>query len=130
MTTPAAQTSRLMQATEAAYAAEQANMSLLARREIQLRLQIADLNAARIAQDQQIEADYAKRIGADFLWQGWVDSRLSKLNAELARTLLARERARAKLTLAFGKYQIAGHLYEQARLNTKKLREKRAERNA
>lgn len=121
---------RLMLVTEAAYAAEQGKMSSLHNREAELRAKIADLKSARNSQDKPIEEDYSKRAGVDFLWQRWVERSVSALNAELARTLLEKERCRLKLTREFGKYQMAGHLYKRARIEAQRLAEKRAERDA
>lgn len=128
MTNPVAQMARLMQITESAYAVEQANMTRLNRREAELRQQIADLNAARIGVATPLEEDHAARVGADFLWQKWVDSRVTALNTDLARVLVEKARAHAKLTRAFGKYQVTGHLYEQARIARRKAADKREER--
>ena len=107
--------SRLWQVTEAAYAAEQAKMTRLNLRETQLRQQLSDLAAARKSTNTPMEEDAAARAGADFLWQKWVDSRVTDLNSELARVLVEKSRVHASLTRAFGKFQVTGHLFEQAR---------------
>ncbi len=130
MTQKSDQMSRLMQVTEAAYAAEQSHMTRLIRQEMQIRQQIAALNAARRSQDRSIDQDYAALVGADFRWQRWVDVRVTQLNTTLAKTLVEKDRVRTKLTRAFGKYQIAGHLFEQTKISDRKIAEKRAERNA
>lgn len=107
---------RLLQVTEAAYTAEQAKMTALSQKEGRLRTQIGELNAARYRTQTLPEDDITPRVGADYLWQSWVDSRVSALNTELARTLVEKSRLRVVLKRSFGKHQVAGHYYEQARL--------------
>jgi len=122
--TSVSQIAGLLQITQVAYAAEQANMSRLNRREADLRQQILDLNTGRIGSETPIEQDHAARVGADFLWQKWVDTRVTALNVELARVLVEKSRAHADLTRAFGKYQVTGHLYEEARIARRKALDK------
>lgn len=128
MTGRLTQMARLRQVTEAAFAAQQSNMTRLTRREAQLRQQIIELNAARQGSETPIEDDHAARAGADFLWQRWVDKRISALNAELARVLVEKSRAQQKLAKAFGRFQVTGHLLDQARSDRIIAMDKWAER--
>ncbi len=116
MTQTVRELERLMQVTEAGYAAEQAKMGALRQTEFTVRAQIAALRDQLGSSSGPIEDNPALSVGADLLWETWIDGRISALNSELAQVLVEVEKARATLTRAFGKFQVAAHLYEQSRL--------------
>lgn len=128
MSNRSSEIARLMQITEAAFAAQQANMTRLSRKEDRLRAQIKDLQMARTRRETPLEEDVAARAGADFRWDKWVVGRITSLNTELARVLFEKSRAKSALRLAFGKSQVTGQLYEQARIAQRRDANKRDER--
>lgn len=101
----------LKQATDAAYQAEQAKLSALTRQEAALRQALADLDGmhrdARALSVDQMAAPRA--IGAEMLWQGWVQRRRQQLNVELAGLLVTKAARVAALARAFGRAEtVAG----------------------
>lgn len=119
---------RLMQVTEAAFNAQRAKMMQLTRREDAIRQQIAELTEPRPADPTTLQDDAAARAGADFLFQQWLDRRIVALNQEMAKLRVAKARLHGPLSKAFGKYQITGHLYEEARLAANRKGLERQER--
>ncbi len=52
-------------------------------------------------------------LGADILWQGWMDNQHRSLNMQLANVLARKEVLRHGLKTAFGRAQAAESLYAQ-----------------
>lgn len=121
--------SRLMKVTEAAYSAERAKMMRLTEQETAIREQIALLTEPRPTEPTSLEDDAAARAGAEFLFQQWLDRRIATLNRELAKLRVAKAQLRTPLSKAFGRYQITGHLYEDARLAAIRSQDNRSERD-
>ncbi len=118
----------LARVTDTAFAAEQAQMAALRRREAELRGLIADLDRPRHDPATPIEEDAALRAGAEMTWQLWVDARRSALNVELARVLVAQAEARRTLARAFGRNAAATGIRDDAAIAARTRRAKREER--
>ena len=114
--------------TEAAFAASQARMGALKRREAELRDKIDALGASSRSASQEDGLDPAARAGADLLWQRWVEGRRSKLNVELANTLVAQAQAKDKLAKDFGRHEAAKDLRRQHEVSARADALRRAER--
>ena len=119
----------LAQLADAAFGAGQARMGALRQREADLRGTIAALDAQRRARAESLgDADPALIAGADMLWHGWIDSRRSALNLELARTLAEQAAARAALRLAFGRKQASEALVSRAQAAARLAANRRSDR--
>ncbi len=107
---------RLVQLAEANFAARQARLGALRTKEAALRATLDALHAGRSARARTAggEDDAALRAGADLLWQGWIGTRRSALNAELDRNLATQELARSQLAQAFGRMQVSTELLRNA----------------
>ncbi len=105
----------LTQLTDAAFAAQQAKMGALRQAAQNLRDKLTALDGARKARALSLtEADPALLAGADLLWQSWIEQRRAALNGELSRNLVAQDKARAALALAFGRNQATEALAARA----------------
>jgi len=119
----------LARLADAAFGAEQARMGALRRRESDIRGTIAALDAQRKARAASLsDADPALMAGADMLWHGWIDSRRSALNLELARNLADQAAARAALRRAFGRKQASEELVNRADASARLAAGRRSDR--
>ena len=116
----------LTQLTGVAFAAQQANMGALQQAAQALRDRLAALDGARRARAASLtESDPALQAGADLLWQAWIEQRRAALNAELSRNLVAQDKARIALGLAFGRNQATEKLARQAAQDRIKVKARR-----
>ena len=119
----------LVRIVSAAYAASQARLGALVRREAELRETLAELQGARVRSGGDDGSDPARRAGADLLWQRWVDGRRDMLNRELAQVLAGQARARAALARDFGRDQAIRGLHDRLVAEARTARSRRAERD-
>lgn len=63
-----------------------------------------------------------RQIGADIIWQGWVDRKRRDLQAELARCLVRKNRLMRSVQKAFGRNAAAEKMQAEAKLEDKAAR--------
>lgn len=90
----------------------QTKVAIIRRQEHDLRQQIARLREQRF--DRPVADDPATRAAADVRWQGWIDTRLTALNTELAQIMVQKDREIAVLRRAFGRQQAMRALQDKA----------------
>ncbi len=121
---------RLKQATDAVYQAEQAKMRDILRQEADLRRALGDLDekrhAARALPADQLAAPRA--IGADMLWQSWIQRTRQNLNVKLAQVLVKKAERQAALTRAFGRTEVVANLLMQEKAALRKDAQSRDQR--
>ena len=97
------------------YRKRQAEMQAMRAEENRLKAAIAELQGNRKATAQADHTDYVRRgLGADILWQSWLDARQRELNIEMARLRARREPVEHRLRLAFGRERVAREIAEKA----------------
>jgi hypothetical protein len=101
MRSQAKQLRALSSLTGAALKAKQAEMARMKQQEADIRNRIAALQ--RRPSGEVGDVDPATRVGADALWQIWVDNRRMALTTGLARNLAAQDRLRHELARLFGR---------------------------
>lgn len=105
----------LARLTGMVYRQRQAELQALRAEERRLATAMDALQDNRRATAQADHADPVRQsLGADILWQGWLDARLRELNIEMARLRARREPVETRLRLAFGRDQVAHVLQEKA----------------
>ena len=107
------ETRALAQLTDALYRVELAKLHKLAAEEAALRRALAELEEKRKA-NAALPAPALggmRRIGADTMWQGWVDRKRRELQSELARVLARKNRLMRGVRLAFGRNTAAETLH-------------------
>jgi hypothetical protein len=77
-------------------------------------------NEARIATNESLEL---RAIGADIIWQSWVNRSKRQLNMKLARILAQKEPHLAAVRRAYGKVLVATELLENRKVSQKKTQE-------
>ncbi|MEL6839622.1 MAG: hypothetical protein AAFP85_10040 [Pseudomonadota bacterium] len=119
----------LTQIAGLAFRAAQAEMATLARREADLRRNLAQLTESKstLARSARRSDEAALIAGADMRWHQWVDQRRATINAELAQVFALMENCREKLRQAYGKDQAAEALFEHALLGARTRRRKRSD---
>lgn len=130
MTENAGDWARLSQITETVFEAAATRMAQLRQREAVLRATLSALEAERKTGADPASLpldDPAQRAGAAVLWLQWIDKRRSKLNAELARTLVQIDISRTALLRAHGRHQATEHLAREAEKTMRTKRELRRE---
>lgn len=105
----------LARLTGMVYRQRQAELYTLQAEERRLKEAMLTLRDNRRAAVQADHADPVRQsLGADILWQGWLDARLRELSIEMARLRARREPVEQRLRLAFGRDQVALKLQEKA----------------
>jgi hypothetical protein len=100
--------------TEMIYRTRQTELQVLKSEENRLRNAASAIEAQRRITARSDHADPIRQsIGADVLWQGWLDARQRELSIELARLRARREPAEHRLRLAFGRNKVAQELARQ-----------------
>lgn len=106
--------------------ARQAAVRRLRDEEQRLREAEALLQQNRRADQLRDTADFARReIGADLLWQAWLDGRQREIQMDLLRVLTRIEPAQAALKTAFGRDQAVEHMAERFSSDKARQRERR-----
>lgn len=120
----------LKQVTEAAYQVEQAKLRDILTREAELRRDLAalakKLQTASCLPPEQLAAPRA--IGADLLWQGWIQRNRQDLNVQLAQVLVAKAEKMSALTRAFGRAEAVETLLNNQKTARRKDALDRAQR--
>jgi len=105
----------LARLTGMVYRQRQAELQALRAEEHKLQEAMMALRDNRRASAQADHADPVRQsLGADILWQGWLDARQRELSIEMARLRARREPVEQRLRLAFGRDQVAQKLHEKA----------------
>lgn len=124
MTGSVAEISRLVPLLDMAFQAEQITMSQINAKIATLRAQLQNIER-RPAMPADILAP-AVRVGADMLWQSWVQDRKTMINRDLALALRDKERARENMIRALSKLQAAKNLESRLMKQSQKQAERRA----
>lgn len=104
-------TKAISQITEARFQAELAKLRALSAAEAAIRTDIARLNAQRLAAQAQFDGEVSLRaLGADSLWQSWLNRNLTALNMRLANTMAQKLESLDACRAAFGRNQAAEEL--------------------
>ena len=118
---------QLERAAGAAYQAAQASLRDILAEETRLRSALADLDAKRsdthALAPEEMRAPRA--VGADILWQAWVQRTRQELNMRLARTLVSKSDKLAALRLAFGRVDAVKTLIDQEKSARRKAAQDR-----
>jgi carbohydrate-selective porin OprB len=97
------------------YRHRQADLQALRAEEQRVATAMAALKDNRRATAQADHTDPVRQsLGADILWQGWLDARLRELNIEMARLRARREPVEQRLRVAFGRDQVANAMQKDA----------------
>ncbi|MCM2561903.1 hypothetical protein M8756_07065 [Lutimaribacter sp. EGI FJ00015] len=112
--------------TSVMFRRRQAELQALHVEENRLRDAMAALDENRV---QTKLADCAnpvrQSLGADVLWQGWLDTQQRELSMELARLRAAKETLLHSLKKALGRQQVAEHLQKTAAQRQRSRADKR-----
>lgn len=103
--------------TDALYQAQLAKLQDVLTEEQTLRGALADLEAGQ-KHVRHLDAPglgQMRQIGADIIWQGWVDRRRRDLQAQLARCLVRKNRLMGHIQKAFGRKSAADQMQADAR---------------
>ena len=95
--------SRLIPVLDMAFQAEQIKMAKIARRIAALRDQLKDLDRPESFDPMSV----ASRMGADVLWETWVQDRKMLIMQEMAHAMRDREAQRSLLVAALSKLEAA-----------------------
>ena len=110
--------------TELKYQISMVGLADILARETKLRSEIQQLrDQAFEAQALPASPHSMQNIGADVIWLRWVSQTTQKLNIELAQVLARKETLLADHRRALGRKSVAGTLADDARRNTKAMRE-------
>lgn len=110
--------------TELKYQKSMVGLADILARETKLRSEIQQLrDQAFEAQALPASPHSMQNIGADVIWLRWVSQTTQKLNIELAQVLARKETLLADHRRALGRKSVAGTLADDARRNTKAMRE-------
>lgn len=121
MTRDLQNTRMLRRVLEAKYASRLAAFQRIVQREQSLRTSLLELQQR--ARDTQIATpEDMKLIGADVIWQSWIEKKSRQLNMELAQVLVQKEQDMYQLRKDFGKKHAGA---EVERLLVAAQREKR-----
>jgi hypothetical protein len=105
---------QLSQLTGLIYQARQSDMQALKAEETRVLAALDALEESRRATGIADHEDHLRKgVGADILWQGWLDSRQRALTMELARLRARKEPIAYHLRKAFGRDRVARALVEQ-----------------
>lgn len=117
----------LAELTMAARTARESRMQAIADEEAVIRQKLATLAEHRAAAMTSARGDgfVLRSVGADVLWQGWLDRTERELQIELARVLARKEEARRHLQRAYGRAAAAADLLEDARRKAQEAAETR-----
>lgn len=97
------------------YRQRQAELQALRAEEQRVTTAMAALKDNRRATAHADHSDPVRQsLGADIIWQGWLDARLRELNIEMARLRARREPVEQRLRVAFGRDQVAHALQQDA----------------
>lgn len=95
--------------TDALYQAQLSKLQDVLTEEHSLRRALADLETG------QKDVSQMRQIGADIIWQGWLDRKRRDLQAELARCLVQKNRLMRHVQKAFGRKSAADQIQADAR---------------
>ena len=103
--------------TDALYQSQLAKLQDVLSEEQTLRRAIADLEAGQKAVSQMDTPSLGqmRQIGADIIWQGWLDRKRRELQTELARCLVQKNRLMRHVQTAFGRKSAADQLKADTR---------------
>lgn len=116
--------------TRALFQAETGRLEALLQEETRLR---RDLAMLKVQQDQAMtlpQADGLRRIGADVLWQGWLDRNRAEVQMHLAQILARKARILPELRESFGRQQASAvllHRQEMTAAQNRAGRERQAQ---
>lgn len=120
---------QLGRAAEAQYHQEHARIRDVLEQEASVRARLARLDAqvaqARAASQEAVMPMAA--IGADMLWQAWVERTRRELNIELAQARARKLAAMGRLRTAFGRKSVIAQLQDRARSEARDQARRRAE---
>jgi hypothetical protein len=116
--------------TDALYQSQLSKLQDVLSEEKTLRRAIAELEARQknVSQPHAPGMGQMRQIGADIIWQGWVDRKRRELQAELARCLVRKNRLLLNVQKAFGRNLAAEKMQADARTQgeaTRRLRNMR-----
>lgn len=95
---------QMSRVTEAVYYAEYRKIQVLLQEESRLRKALARLQEQSEAERQTLATDMPMQsIGADLLWQGWLERSRKELNVELSQVLAKKSTAMDRVRRAFGR---------------------------
>lgn len=113
---------RLKQALDAAWQAKQAELRDILHQEGNLRRSLSELDdmrrSVRTLPEDQLTAPRA--IGADILWQGWIQRKRQALNVQLAQVLVRKAEKLDTLRYAFGRAEAVATILEQQKTAQRK----------
>ncbi len=99
---------QLKRLTGMVYRLRQSELQALRAEETRLRAALTEIEENRRATAAADRADPVRQsLGADILWQGWLDAQQRDLNMELARLRARQEPVEHRLRKAFGRDQVA-----------------------
>lgn len=103
--------------TDALYQAQLSKLQDVLTAEHSLRRALADLEIGQKDVSQMDSPGFGqmRQIGADIIWQGWVDRKRRDLQAELARCLVQKNRLMRHVQKAFGRKSAADQIQADAR---------------
>jgi hypothetical protein len=104
------------------FQAKQMKMATLARRIAELRAQLTKLDRPKSFDPMSV----ATRMGADVLWETWVQDRKALIMRELALALRDREAQRSVLIAALSKLEAAKQVQTRTAVQAKQLVERRS----
>lgn len=114
--------SGLVQITDSLFQVSQAKMQTIVAEEKRVRLALSDLEKRRTSAEPENEMVAMRTLGADIMWQVWVDRKRGDLQLLLAQILVRKAQATDELRYAFGKNQTAADLATRQALVDKKNR--------
>lgn len=104
--------------TEAVYMNEFQKIKVILAREASLRNSLAELrNQRNAAGSQQMQA-----IGADLVWQTWLERSVQQLNMELAQVMARKLELLDRVRKAFGRNEAVRQLAQKSAADQKKRR--------
>ena len=105
----------LHRAARLQYDHKQQSFRTLVEKEHQLRAELARLDDLLANSLLPIEEHEGMRaVGADILWQGWIERAKSEINMKLARILATKERQMTEVRRAFGRKSALEQLISSA----------------
>lgn len=122
MTDRATQLNKLTPMLEIAYQSRHMQLTVIARRILDLKAQVSDLDKPRAADLNQPST----RAGADILWETWVTERKTKLQQEIARASRDLENMRHTVAQALAKLEVARNLEAKLSVEQNQTQERRA----
>lgn len=118
----------LQQITDAQFQVSQAKMQTITTEEQRIRKTLLDLELQRQTSGSDGDMVAIRALGADIMWQVWVDRKRAALHIKLAQILVRKANAANELRHTFGKNQACIEL--QLRQQTRRKQKQTAARLA